>query len=190
MAPRKAIRPRLLRQMRANSQERRRSSRNWFVQFIRDMLIRFLLPSDHAKNDFRKAGQLELAYTPESSPIIIKKKTSKTYICIPGQRLPNIRLDDGSHLHSHIDRIRHTWVFLNKAGSESLPNSYSKVANVIPATFDAQVSVPLILEKTYGAQQVLLVRPDQFVAGVGETQEELLDELKKSGMNDKALAIM
>lgn len=166
------------------------SSRNWFVQFIRDMLIRFLLPSDHAKNDFRKAGQLELAYTPESSPIIIKKKTSKTYICIPGQRLPNIRLDDGSHLHSHIDRIRHTWVFLNKAGSESLPNSYSKVANVIPATFDAQVSVPLILEKTYGAQQVLLVRPDQFVAGVGETQEELLDELKKSGMNDKALAIM
>ena len=61
---------------------------------------------------------------------------------------------------------------------------------VIPAKFDAQVSVPPISKKTFAAQQVLLVRPDQFVAGVGETQEELLKELKKAGMNEKALETM
>jgi len=166
------------------------ASRNLFVQFIRNMFIRIFLPSDHAKNDFRKAGQLELAYTPESSPFIIEKTTKKNFIGIPGQRLPNIRLDDGSHLYSHIDRVRHTWVFLNTAGPSS-KNSCSKfVVTVIPAKFDAQVSVPPISKKTFAAQQVLLVRPDQFVAGVGETQEELLKELKKAGMNEKALETM
>jgi 2-polyprenyl-6-methoxyphenol hydroxylase-like FAD-dependent oxidoreductase len=200
------------------------ATKNPILQGVRDFTIKMLLPSNRIKNDFRKIGQLELAYSPESSPIIFenewKRKNAetpkldlmkelpvhvghKTFICEPGQRLPNIRLQDGSNLHSHIDGTHHTWVHLNNNSSITTitlttttttnnigSTKKSSSVHVIPAGNDTQVTVPLISSKTLTAQQVLLVRPDQFVAGVGETKQDLLKQLINSGMSEKAISMM
>merc|ERR1712224_978882 len=80
------------------------------VKFFQSQLIRYFLPSE--------LGQLELAYQPSWSSLILEgpsylQSWTTSYICVPGQRLPNIRLEDGSHLYSHIDRTKFTWVVLN-----------------------------------------------------------------------------
>eukprot|EP00532_Pseudo-nitzschia_australis_P010321 CAMPEP_0168241752 /NCGR_PEP_ID=MMETSP0140_2-20121125/22970_1 /TAXON_ID=44445 /ORGANISM="Pseudo-nitzschia australis, Strain 10249 10 AB" /LENGTH=236 /DNA_ID=CAMNT_0008176639 /DNA_START=1 /DNA_END=711 /DNA_ORIENTATION=- len=169
------------------------NSKNLFVQYVRDIYIQIALRTGQAKNNFRKMGQLEMAYSPDSSPIIIESKINKRCIVSPGQRVPNIRLEDGSRLHSHIDRVRHTWVFLNSAESSSTPAleaSGAKVVSLIPSKIGDQVSVPKISKRAFVAQQVLLVRPDQFVAAVKDTQEQILEQLKKTGIDNNALLMM
>jgi hypothetical protein len=165
------------------------ATRNPFVWFLRNSTIRLVIPREGTPNNFRKVGQLELAYPPDSSAVIIKKnKASKNRYIDPGQRLPNILLEDGSNLHSHIDRVHHTWVFLNH--SPELSGSEGHMAYVSAAKFKEQVSVPVISEEAYAAKQVILVRPDQFVAGVDQTREALWDELKAAGLDDKAIVMM
>jgi len=167
------------------------ATRNPFVRFIRNSIIRLVIPRNGTPDNFRRAGQLELAYPPDSSAVIIKtnKASKHRYICYAGQRLPNIRLIGGSNLHSQIDRVHHTWVFLNHHSSESvLPEGH--IAYVSAAKFNEQVSVPVISEEAYATKQVLLVRPDLFVAGVDETRESLLEELHAAGLNEKAISMM
>jgi 2-polyprenyl-6-methoxyphenol hydroxylase-like FAD-dependent oxidoreductase len=172
--------------------------KNPLVNFFRNELIRFVMPSNTAKQNFRKMGQLDLAYAPSSSSLLFQNKSlTAYYVCSPGQRMPNIRLEDGSHLHSHIDRVKHTWVILNNNHNDSdkveAPLAFSSKAKIVRASvsgFENQVSVPVISKKAYAAPQVLLVRPDQFVAGVGASTEALLDELKRAGMTEMALATM
>eukprot|EP00536_Pseudo-nitzschia_multiseries_P012199 jgi/Psemu1/290137/fgenesh1_pg.451_\ len=168
-------------------------SKNQLVKFLRDTYVRIALRSDQTKNNFRKTAQLDMAYSPHSSPIIVGSKSKMTCVGTPGQRLPNIRLEDGSHLHSHIDRVRHTWVFLNWTGSPSTSSpetSGVRVVSLVPANIGDQVSIPSISKKTLAAHQVLLVRPDQFITGVGTTQEEILSQLKRTGIDGKALDLM
>lgn len=194
------------------------ATKNPVLQGVRDFAIRYLLPSNRIKNDFRKIGQLELAYDSTCSPIIFENewkrrnaevpeldlmkelpvhKDHKTFICEPGQRLPNIRLEDGSHLHSHIDGTHHTWVHLNNNNNNN-PSTSNKTGTadtksavyVIPSGNEKQVTVPSILSKTLAAQQVILVRPDQFVAGVGETKQDLLNQLMNAGMSEKVISVM
>jgi len=169
------------------------ATKSRLVQFLRDTFIRITLRSDRSRNNFRKTAQLDLAYSPKSSPIIMERTSKTPCVVQPGQRLPNILLEDGSHLYSHIDRVRHTWVFLNFSESSpvlSLEASGARVVILNPAKIGDQVSVPSISNKAFTAQQVLFVRPDQFVAGVGASHEEILLQLKKTGINDKALAMM
>lgn len=169
------------------------NAKSRFVQFLRGVLMRIGLRSTRANHNFRKVGQLETAYAPSSSSIIFDGNMKKPCIVSPGQRVPNIRLEDGSNLHSHIDRVQHTWVFLNphESLSSRSPNVIgTKVVFLVPAKSEEQVSVPKITEKALTAQQILLVRPDQFVAGVGRTQEEMLNQLRKVGINEKAIAVM
>lgn len=182
---------------------------NSVVNFFKTEMIRMVLPSETAKQNFRKMGQLDLAYSPSSSSLVFESRSWTTnYICAPGQRLPNIRLEDGSHLLSHIDRVRHTWVFLNEAKGTDEPTAEggtppppsalamlsfmrgAKVVHVVASKFGEQVSVPAISEIAYKAPQVLLVRPDQFVAGIGESIEPLVDDLKQAGLSETALAMM
>lgn len=179
---------------------------NVIVNFFKNLMARMVLPSETAKQNFRKMGQLDLAYPPSSSSIIFENSSwTASYICSPGQRLPNIRLKDGSHLLSHIDRVRHTWVFLNetdKPGSEGgtapPPSALAmlsvmrgaKVVHAVASSLEEQVSIPAISETAYKAPQVLLVRPDQFVAAVGTSIEPLVDELKEAGLTETALAMM
>lgn len=167
-----------------------------FLNFVRDELMRLVLPSSIVRQNFHKVGQLEVAYAPTSSRFIVPNSSWMAhYVSQPGQRLPNIRLEDGSHLHSHVDRVKHTWVILNNDvandDENKAPESLGENAVVIrvaAAAPEHQVSVPVISEKAYAASQVLLVRPDQFVAGVGPDMQGLLDELTQAGLTDVALA--
>lgn len=177
---------------------------NPVIKFFRDEFLRLMVPSETAKNNFRKMGQLDLAYAPSSSILLFENHSwTAHYICSAGTRLPNIYLDDGSKLYSHIDRVHHTWVILNNSnGSDNDDSDEDSKAVPIPASWEAkvlrvsaagveqQVSFPVLSEKAYAAPQVLLVRPDQFVAGVGSSLEHLLDELRKAGMSETALATM
>jgi len=121
-------------------------------------------------------------------------KTKRVFIARPGQRVPNIRLDDGTRLYSLLDRSRHTWLYLNSPSdsvykTEAAADSANEVKGK-PAENSLQASVPSIPVKALTAQQVLLIRPDQFVAGVDETKEELLNQLKDAGLHEKAIATM
>jgi len=175
---------------------------NPVIKFLRDEFLRYILPSDTPKNNFRKMGQLDLAYLPSSSPLFFENHSWNThFICSAGQRLPNIQLDDGSKLYSHIDRVWHTWVILNQSNSSdsddeesyasSIPASWqSKIVHVVAADAEKQVSVPLISPKSYAAPQVILVRPDQFVSGVGASSDSIIAKLRNAGMSETALATM
>lgn len=171
---------------------------NPVVKFFRDEFLRFVIPSNTAKNNFRKMGQLDLAYAPSSSSLLFENGFwNSHFICSGGQRLPNIQLDDGSKLHSHIDRVRHTWVILNKDSDEeeseeaSIPTSWeSKIVHAAAADAEKQTSFPLISQNSYSAPQVILVRPDQFVAGVGDSPESIIAKLREAGMSEIALATM
>lgn len=175
---------------------------NPVVKLFRNEFLRFMVPSNTAKNNFRKMGQLDLAYAPSSSSLLFENHSwDAHFICSGGQRVPNIQLEDGSKLHSHIDRVRHTWVILNKnnisdrddneSDASSIPNSWeSKIVNVVAADAEKQISVPLISRKSYTAPQVILVRPDQFVAGVGATPDSIISKLRNSGMSEIALSTM
>lgn len=165
------------------------STRSPFLKFIRNTLIRVGVPRNGTLNNFRRAGQLELQYPPQTSAVIIENTTAskKTCICSPGQRLPNICLNDGSRMHSHIDRIHHTWVYLNKP-SALAQVSHQKVVNL--SASDKQTSIPLISKEACSGEQVILVRPDLFVAGIGRNREELMSGLQMTGLDEKALAMM
>ena len=165
------------------------STRSPFLKFIRNMVIRVGVPRNSTLNNFRRAGQLELQYPPQTSAVIIEntKASKKSYICSPGQRLPNICLNDGSRMHSHIDRIHHTWVYLNKP-SALTRISYQKVVNVFAS--NEQTSIPLISQEGCSCEQVILVRPDLFVAGIGRSREDLISGLEMTGLDEKALAMM
>ena len=171
------------------------ATRNPFVRFVRNVILRVVIPRNGTQNNFRRAGQLELSYPPKSSAIIVdnSKSSRKGYICSPGERLPNIRLKDGSRLHAHIDRVYHTWVFLNhspeSSGSEGQV-SYQKIAHVSASEYNQQVSIPVISKEAYAAEQVILVRPDLFVAGISDSRQSLIDDLMLAGFDDKAVAMM
>jgi len=174
---------------------------NPLVKFFRNEFLRFMVPSETAKMNFRKMGQLEVAYAPSSSTLVFENHSwTAHYICSPGERLPNIQLEDGSKLFSRIDRSKYTWVILNHGSendeeeaseAESLLESWkASIVRVSAAYMDQQVSFPVITQRAYAAPQVLLVRPDEFVAGVGPNLEYFLDELRQAGMSDTALASM
>jgi len=177
---------------------------NPVIKFFRNEFLRHVVPSDSAMMNFRKMGQLDLAYEPSSSTLIFENYHSwmTHYICSPGQRLPNILLQDGSKLHSHIDRVYHTWVILNSSNDNndfddeaseaaSIPASWeAKIIRVVAADGELQISVPVISHNAYAAPQVILVRPDQFVAAVGTSPESIIVRMRKAGISETALATM
>jgi len=153
------------------------TTRNPYLQFLRNSLIRIILPR-FKSNMMRIAGQLDLAYKPSYSRFILPAPTSwfmsKSYICYPGQRLPNLVLEDGSKLYKQVDRARYTWICVNLTKPAATAD---RCVHVVPAK--AQTSVPAISEKTLAKPQVILVRPDLFVAAVDDTYEKLEATVKK-----------
>lgn len=157
------------------------STRNWFLQTCRNFIMRNAIPLV-SKNVVRKLGQLELKYDPSCSPIILEKGGwTSNYICKPGERLPNLRLEDGSVLHSHVDRVHHTWIYLNmEEPSQSTHGSDIKMTSVVPMDEKHQTSAPSIPQSTLKQRQIVLVRPDLFVAGVDKDDKSLWERLRNN----------
>jgi hypothetical protein len=134
-----------------------------------------------AKDVVRKIGQLDLKYDPSCSQIILKKEGWTNYICKPGERLPNLRLEDGSLLHSHVDRVHHTWIYLNtEAPSDESSLGSAKVVSVVPMHEKDQTSAPPIPQATLKQSQIVLVRPDLWVAGVAQDDKSLWERLSNN----------
>merc|ERR1712110_688933 len=84
-------------------------------------------------------------------------------------------------LHLQIDRVRYTWICVNltkKEADTSTTGCRCCVVHVTPAK--AQTSVPAISETILAKTQVILVRPDLFVAAVDDTYEKLEAAIKKA----------
>lgn len=166
------------------------ASRSPIMRLIRNFVLRFVFARS-AKNFFRKVGQLELEYDPRASSIILGSSRfaffewlQMRFICRPGQRLPNLFLDDGSKLHSKVDRTRHTLVFLNTKASTS---SNLKTVSVVAAL--EQHSIPLISRKCLTRPQILLVRPDLFVSAIDDNEDVLQSRLR-SALGEPATATL
>jgi len=147
------------------------TTRNWFLQLCRNFIMHNVLPV-MSKDGVRTMGQLDLKYDPGCSKIIVEKGFWDRFICKPGERLPNLRLKDGSLLHSHVDRVRHTWIFLNMEALSSSLGGMTAIS-VIPVDEKEQTSAPVISQSTLMRPQVLLVRPDLWVAGCDKTDQNL-----------------
>lgn len=169
------------------------TTRNPVLQKLRNFAFRLFF-AHTAGDNIRKLGQLDLKYYAASSRLVVPDTTSswwyvlgvssKPFLCLAGERLPNVLLDNDSKLHQLVDRKRHTWVFLNlpvdKSANHDEPGKNGDGSTTVHATlapFAKQTSVPILSEVAVTAPQVLLVRPDLFVAGVAATQEELLRRL-------------
>lgn len=156
------------------------STRNWFLQTFRNFIMRNAIPLV-AKDVVRTLGQLKLKYNPSCSQIILEKEGWTNYICKPGERLPNLRLEDGSLLHSRVDRIHHTWIYLNmEAPSDESTLGSAKVTSVVPMDEKDQTSAPPIPQATLKQSQVVLVRPDLWVAGVAQDDKSLWERLSNN----------
>lgn len=172
------------------------TTRNPVLQKLRNFALRLFF-ANTAGDNIRKVGQLDLKYYASSSRLVVPDTTSswwyvlgvssKPFLCQAGERLPNAVLDNESTLHQIVDRKRHTWVFLNQPADNSDKGANDKpedgnsdgpsTVHATLAPFAKQTSVPVLSEVAVTAPQVLLVRPDLFVAGVAATQEDLLRRL-------------
>jgi len=152
------------------------TTRNSYLQKFRNALMQTVVPFVD-KDMMRTAGQLDLAYKPSYSRFILPAPTywfsSKSYICQPGQRLPNLVLEDGSKLYKQIDRVRHTWICINVMEPT---DAVERCIRVTPAK--EQTSVPAISKETLASPQAILVRPDLFVAAVDDSFEKLESAVK------------
>jgi len=150
------------------------TSRNPIVQFIRNIFmsiaIWFGLP---LKVVLYNVGQLGIKYKPSASQFILEQKSWDNFVCSPGERLPNLLLSDGSRLHSHLNGIRHTWIFLNMDKPKDL------LFGIEARPSEDQNSYHSIAKSILKKQQVLLVRPDMHVAGVHKNYENLLTCIKE-----------
>ena len=151
------------------------ATRNWFLQMCRNFVMRNAIPLV-SKDAVRKLSQLELNYDPSCTQILLEKDSWTNFVCKPGERLPNLRLEDGSLLHSHVDRVHHTWIYLNTEAPNSALGG-AKVVCVVPMDEKDQTSVPSIPQSTLKQCQVVLVRPDVWVAGVAQDAQSLWERL-------------
>lgn len=153
------------------------TTRYWILQKIRNFVIRIVFPL-RFKDGVRSVSQLDLVYDPSSSEIIVENDGTEEFICKPGERLPNLGLDDGSLLYSKIDRVHHTWVYLNQSVPDTTMGGATAIS-AIPMDEKDQVSVPVIPESNLKKPQVVLVRPDLWVAGIDETAEKVWNDLSE-----------
>lgn len=175
------------------------TTRNPFVQMIRNTLMRWVFSAPDGDN-VRRMGQLELKYSHTPSRILVRHSNhhasffsrvwgwifgsnkKKNYICQPGERLPNLKLSTGLKLHELVDRRRHTVLLLNLDAPQRSPgkDTMNMVGSVTPADTFQQVSEPPISGAALTTPQVVLVRPDLYVAAVGATMDELLWRLRET----------
>jgi len=152
--------------------------------------MRFLFPI-YGTEFLRGIAELDVHYRSGASNLIFDKGQSWTkFACFPGQRVPNLRLTDGSHLHSHVDRVRHTFVYLNAELPSEIPAGLRAArVSVTPSPAAEQISVPAIADSVLTKPQVILVRRDQFVAGVDKSFDVLWNRMKQA-VDEKILLTM
>jgi len=148
------------------------SSRNRFLQIARNALVRVAVPLA-SKHMLRGMAQLDLKYKPSYSKFIIPSGWFTTNLTYPGHRLPNLILADGTRLYKLVDRTRYTWVYCNMEAPEGEDENGQNCIYVTPAM--EQTSVPEIAQSVLKTPQVILVRPDLFVAAVDATTDAVLE---------------
>ena len=119
-----------------------------------------------------------------SKQIILSPRTwywhfnASEFLCRPGQRIPNFVLSDGTFMHQKIDKMRHTWVFINH---DYLPEAFALDGDGLPWVCACLRELPAPSSLHASARscrpQVILVRPDLFVAGAEESYMVLMTRM-------------
>lgn len=165
---------------------------NRYLQTFRNFMMRNLV-SYVEKDIMRTVGQLDLAYKPSYSQFILPVPTSswlfksKDYICHPGQRLPNLIIENGSRLYKQVDRVRYTYICVNLTNP---PATADNCIHIAPQK--EQISIPAISGETLASPQTILVRPDLYVAAVelGHDSFEKLEAAVKNVFGAECYAAM
>lgn len=165
---------------------------NRYLQTFRDFMMRNLV-SYVEKDMMRTTGQLDIAYKPSYSQFILPVPTSSwlfksnDYICYPGQRLPNLMIDNGSRLYKQVGRVRYTYVCVNL---KNPPATSDNCIHISP--LKEQTSIPAISADTLASPQTILVRPDLYVAAVelGHDSFEKLEAAVKNIFGSECYAAM
>ncbi|MER6590303.1 FAD-dependent monooxygenase [Micromonospora purpureochromogenes] len=115
----------------------------------------------------RAVGMLEIAYP--GSPLVNPAVAS----AVAGRRMPNPELRTGGRLYQDLDPIRHTWVVRQRPG-EASPDPYAPRWAGLPVVF---LNGGALVDGSGTVPPVVLVRPDRYVAGAGDTVESVWSQL-------------
>eukprot|EP01083_Nonionella_stella_P131839 400790_1 len=156
-------------------------SKNPVMQRIRNVGMKLIFGG----NRFRRVvsnslSMINLQYNSAKSPIIMKESKkyrlsptslgcfSKKVSLKPGSRLPNFTTCDRGKIYDIVDRSRHSWLILstdnNQALNELKQNGKSEGPGELPL-FVAPLDDP---QFDTMLPRCLLIRPDMFIAAVGE----------------------
>jgi len=148
-----------------------RTTRTGLARHIRDFCLKTFVPSIMKQGGARNISQLNSPYPRDTA--IICKTVPGTFICKPGDRLPNLTLADGRRLYGCLSRTRHSWVLLNGADRVEASGLLCGLEKIVVGLSKRQESPPKISTKSLQTMQAILVRPDLHVAGIASTIDEI-----------------
>ena len=156
------------------------SSQNFFIRILRRFLLTWIVPLLVPRN-IRAVSQLEIKYFNKTSTIVAPH-VSRKFVCQPGERLPNLKLADGSRLYDYMDRnSHHFWVVLSPdptAPAITVDDAGVKGLKTIEVGLAADQSQPPKISATALEEpQAILVRPDLYVASIGSTVDAVWEEM-------------
>lgn len=115
----------------------------------------------------RAVGMLEIAYpvSPLANPAIASARA--------GRRMPNPELRTGGRLYQKLDPGHYTWVVRQRHG-EAFPHPSAPTWGGLPVVFLGDGS---LVDGSGPLPPVVLVRPDRYVAGSGDSVESVWSQL-------------
>lgn len=158
------------------------SIKNPIFKFLRNMIFRIMIYFNiMPKLITNSISMLDLAYTDPSPILFTSAKSQKYYLCKNGERMPNLKTTKGEPLYHCIDRTRHSFVMVHSSLStvddyeifmeDEGPGGLSLLHIVVPS-------------KKKLKSHAILVRPDLYVAVVGDTLSDIWEMVgKKIGVD-------
>lgn len=160
---------------------KRLTSKNPIIQRVRNTVMKLFFGGKQFRRVVSNSlSMIDLQYNSRTSPIIMQEKKKKCgipgcsnkSILSPGSRLPNFTTCYGEKIYDIVDRSRHSWLILNmeraKNGQQTIErkqNNISEGPGKLPL-FD--VTVKELQNIGIIVPYCLLIRPDLFIATVGE----------------------
>jgi len=154
------------------------SLKNPIFKFIRNMVFRMMvyfnvLPKAIANS----ISMLDLAYT-HPSPILFTNTEHKNYyLCKSGERMPNLPTANGQLLYHCIDRTRHSFVTIH---SSSCTNDNDKFILKDKGPGGLNLLHIKVSNNETSKSHAILIRPDLYVAAVGDTMSEIWEVIGKN----------
>lgn len=165
-------------------------STNPIIRHVRETVMKLVFGGKRFKQMASQSlSMVDLKYDATNNPILnIAEDKNFTSTCFsrrhskenkwkPGSRVPNFIMSNGEKVYDHIGRLRHTWLVIHNDTNATLETSQS----IQTSTSTGPGKIPLInitaRHEMKIPQCVLLVRPDLYIAAIGDDIDEMFRQV-------------